>query len=93
LDVDISFVVADDAVLLWRSLLQEPKGVFELFSGLKSPTGHPTAIAHHEAVGADGPAHDTFGQDRCKVLAGHRVPPLVLAEAPVGTEVLARRSR
>jgi hypothetical protein len=27
------------------------------------------------------------------VLAGHRVPPLVLAEAPVGTEVLARRSR
>jgi hypothetical protein len=28
--------------------IQEPKGVFELFSGLKSPAGHPTAIAHHE---------------------------------------------
>ena len=54
---------------------------------------YPSAIGHHEAIGTDGPAHDTFGQDRRKVLAGHRVPPLVLAEAPVGTEVLARRSR
>jgi hypothetical protein len=92
-DVDVSFVVAADGVFLWRGLFQQPEGVFEFRYGLKPPTRQPTPIAHHESVWADRPTHQPFGQDRGKLLAGHRAPPLVASSGPAGTEVLARRSR
>jgi hypothetical protein len=60
--LELSFIVAANAVFLGGNLSQKPKGVFELFSGLKPPARHPTALTCHESVGTDGPSHDALCQ-------------------------------
>src|SRR5580692_10103406 len=62
LNADISFVVAANTVFLRGCLVKKPEGIIEFFGGLKLPTVHPTAIACHEAIRSDSPAHDAHGQ-------------------------------